>query len=733
MTESNPLIYLPLLDVTATWILSLGLHQWCLCEPVLALWFISLLRLCLLHASLQALPQYASRLPSWLQWRDLYWMLAISCLLTPVYVSLATFVQLPSGELLYGPHNWSTLALNYATTGLVFLLCRHVLPDRDTADEAGSGATLGRLLSYMKPDIGRFLLVAIFVVLSSLGEMAIPYYTGRMTDWVMNKENPSAFTRSIIIMSLITSGSALTEFICDCVYNVTMTGIHTRIQTSVFRSVVRQDIAFFDTVHTGDITSRITTDTNTMSESLTERLSLLMWYLMRAVFLLAFMVNLSFKLTLLTLIGMFVISIIPKYTGKYYQKLSAKVQESLAKANDVAVETFSSMKTVRSFANEDGESRRYGDRLEDTYRLNKKEAAAYAGFMWTNSLSDLVLKLTLLYCGGCLVEAGNVTSGNLVSIIFYTLQFTTAIEVLMNVYPNVKKAVGASEKVFEYMDRKSAISTMGTLVPATLRGQVEFRNVTFAYPKRPDTKVLKNVSFELKCGEITALVGPSGGGKTTCVALLERFYQPQSGEILLDGKPIEEYEHKYYHNKVVLVSQEPVLFARSVEANIAYGLHGKPIATVKQAAERADADRFIRKLKDEYKTDAGEKGGQLSGGQKQRVAIARALIRDPRVLILDDATSCLDGDSEHTVLQSVYNGDKERAVLVIAHRLSTIERADRIVVLEHGMVVEQGTHQQLRENGGCYQRLLRKYFQGFGKMLTQEEMDQTENCTSLSN
>ncbi|XP_078391923.1 antigen peptide transporter 1, partial [Cetorhinus maximus] len=549
MTESSPLIYVPLLDVSAAWILSISLQHWSLCEPVLALWLTSLLRLGLLCASLQAFPQCASGLSAWLQWRDLYRMLAMSCLLTPVYVSLATAAQVPSGELLYGSHNWSTLALNYVTTGLVFLLCRHFLPDQNSVDKAGSRGTLTRLLSYMKPDIGRFLLMAVFLVLSSLGEMAIPYYTGRMTDWVMNEEDPSAFTNSIIAMSLITSGSALTEFICDCIYNVTMTGIHTRIQSSVFRSVVRQEIAFFDTVHTGDITSRVTTDTNTMSESLTEKLSLLMWYLMRAGCLLVFMVNLSFKLTFFTIIGTFIISIIPKYTGKYYQKLSAEVQESLANANDVAVETFSSMKTVRSFANEDGQARRYADRLDDTYRLNKKEAAAYAGFMWTNSLSDLVLKVSLLYCGGCLVATGNVTSGDLVSLIFYQLQFTTAVEVLMSVYPNVKKAVGASEKVFEYMDRTPGLSTVGSLAPDRLRGHIEFNDVTFAYPTRADTPVLKNVSFELKRGEITALVGPSGGGKTTCVALLERFYQPQSGKIRLDGKPIEQYEHKYYHNK----------------------------------------------------------------------------------------------------------------------------------------------------------------------------------------
>ncbi|XP_060707024.1 antigen peptide transporter 1 [Hemiscyllium ocellatum] len=731
MTLCVPLLCVPLLDVIATWTLNLALCHWGLAEPVLALWLLSLLRVGLLTVMLQACSLSQSELPAWLQPQELSWILLVSSLLTPAYVSLSAAAGLPSAEMLYGLHNWSALALNYASTGLVFLLRWHFFPpssDGQPVGEAGSKATLSRLLACMKPNIGHFLLVALFLVLSSLGEMAIPYYTGRMTDWVMNEDDPSAFTNSIIAMSLITSASALTEFICDCVYNVTMTRIHTRIQSSVFRSVVKQKICFFDTEHTGDITSRITTDTNTMSESLTEKLSLLMWYLMRAFFLLIFMVKLSFKLTLFSIIGMFIISIVPKYTGKYYQKLAVDVQESLAKANDVAMETFSSMKTVRSFANEDGESRRYSDRLEDTYRLNKKEAAAYAGFMWTNSLSDLALKVTLLYIGGCLVSGGSVSSGTLVSMIFYQLQFTTAIEVLISVYPNVKKAVGASEKVFEYIDQPPDPATLGTLAPQSLRAHVEFRNVTFSYPKRPNTPVLKNVSFELKCGEITALVGPSGGGKTTCVNLLERFYQPQSGQILLDGRPIEEYEHKYYHSKVALVSQEPVLFARSVERNIAYGLDQQPLpSTLEEAATRADAHHFITTLQEQYKTDVGEKGKQLSGGQKQRVAIARALIRHPLVVILDDATSCLDGISENTVLQSVYNGNRQRAVLVIAHRLSTIERADHIVVLEAGTVVEEGTHQELRENGGCYQRLLQKHFQGFGKITEEEEPELLEN------
>ncbi|XP_043533769.1 antigen peptide transporter 1 [Chiloscyllium plagiosum] len=585
MTLCVPLLCVPLLDVITTWTLNLALCRWGLAEPVLALWLLSLLRVGLLAVLLQACSLSRSELPAWLQPQELSWMLLISGLLTPAYVSLTAAAGLPSAEMLYGLHNWSALALNYASTGLVFLLRWHILPpssEGQPVGEAGSKATLSRLLACMKPNIGHFLLVALFLVLSSLGEMAIPYYTGRMTDWVMNEEDPSAFTNSIIAMSLITSASALTEFICDCVYNVTMTRIHTRIQSSVFRSVVKQKICFFDTEHTGDITSRITTDTNTMSESLTEKLSLLMWYLMRAFFLLVFMVKLSFKLTLFSIIGMFIISIVPKYTGKYYQELRALLRTLMA---------------------------------------GHEEAV------------------------GGLRQARR------------------------NVCPH-----------------------------------------------------FQNVSFELKCGEITALVGPSGGGKTTCVNLLERFYQPQSGQILLDGRPIEEYEHKYYHNKVALVSQEPVLFARSVERNIAYGLDQQPLpSTLEEAATRADAHHFIITLQEQYKT--GEQGDW-------HLSFSAYLTPTPPSVSLSLILSvyltnrCL---SPPQVLQSVYNGNGQHAVLVIAHRLSTIERADRIVVLEAGTVVEEGTHQELRENGGCYQRLLQKHFQGFGKITEEEEPEPLKN------
>uniref|UniRef100_A0A8C4RUU4 Transporter 1, ATP-binding cassette, sub-family B (MDR/TAP) n=1 Tax=Erpetoichthys calabaricus TaxID=27687 RepID=A0A8C4RUU4_ERPCA len=618
-------------------------------HPLCNIWLTSLLRGTLFTLAFIHIFQRLQDCPAWLQKQDALQAWMVLCLIPPSYATFKMLCYVSNNEVLWGWYSLKWLALAYVTTSLTVVLWKRYAPHSNGGVEKKTGTSLTRLLSYMVPDIRRFVVVIFFVVISSLGEMAIPYYTGRMTDWIMSEENPDAFFSAITAMTLITVMSAVSEFVCDLIYNVTMSKIHMRIQSLVFRSVLRQEIAFFDTASTGDITSRITTDTNTMSESLSEKLSLLMWYFMRVVCLSGFMLSLSWKLSLFTAIGLPIIWIIPEYSGKFYQKLSVKVQTSLAEANKVATEVFSCIKTVRSFANEDGEAKRYSDMLEETYKLNKIEAVAYAVSTWTNSLSSLALKVCILYYGAKLVTSDDVSSGDLVAFILYELQFTSAIEVLISYYPHVKKAVGASEKIFEYMDRKPAMTTPGTLAPNSLKGHISFKNVSFAYPGRPDTMVLKDVSLELNPGEITALVGPSGSGKTTCISLLERFYEPQTGKILLDGVSIQEYEHKYLHRKLALVSQEPMLFARSVEENIAYGIENPCLEDVKNAAKLANAHEFVCGLKEGYNTDAGEKGGQLSGGQKQRVAIARALLRDPSVLILDDATSSLDTESEHLV------------------------------------------------------------------------------------
>uniref|UniRef100_A0A452H7W6 Uncharacterized protein n=1 Tax=Gopherus agassizii TaxID=38772 RepID=A0A452H7W6_9SAUR len=654
-------------------------------DPLALAWGVALARWALLSLSAQAACGRGQGLPGGL--RDaLLPLAALLSLLLPSYVTLQALAQprASPSELLHGWGRGDVFGLTYGVAGLVAVLWHQLFP-------AGKGdprpsASLGRLLACMRPDLLRFVAIAGFLVLSSLGEMAIPYYTGRMTDWIVSENDPSAFVRAIWAMSLITVG---------------------RLDGSLWnRSRIRPPLPPLTLPRCprpGDITSRVTADTDAVSEALSEKLNLLMWYGMRGVFLFGLMVQGSLRLALFTAVGLPLVLLVPKLSGKFHQSLAQRVQESLAKANEVAVETFQAMATVRSFANEEGAARRYGLRLQETYRLNKQEAAAYAASMWTNSLSGLALKVGILYYGGRLVTAGAVSTGDLVTFVLYEMQFTTAMEVLLSVYPSVQKAVGSSEKIFEYMERTPQISPHGTLAPPSLRGHLQVQDVWFSYPGRDDAPVLKGVSLELRPGEVTALVGPSGAGKTSLVALLERFYEPQRGRLLLDGRDLREYEHHYLHSKVALVSQKPVLFARSLHENIAYGLGGRSRQEVMGAARRANAHGFIARLSHGYDTDVGEMGGQISGGQRQGVAIARALLRDPRVLILDDATSALDTESQLWVEKEIYEGARAgRAVLLIAHRLSAVEQADRILVLEEGEIREQGTHQELLARRGSY-------------------------------
>ncbi|XP_039658996.1 ATP-binding cassette sub-family B member 9-like [Perca fluviatilis] len=329
--------------------------------------------------------------------------------------------------------------------------------------------------------------------------------------------------------------------------------------------------------------------------------------------------------------------------------------------------------------------------------------------MW---ISELALEVAILYYGGHLVITGQMSSGSLISFFIYMLELGECLQNIASVYTGLMQGVGAAEKVFEYLDREPKHPADGTEAPDTCTGVVEFKDIKFAYPTRPETEILKGVSFTLRPGEVTALVGPSGSGKSSCVSLLENFYLPQQGQVLLDGKPIHTFQHDYLHSKVALVGQEPVLFARTVEENITYGLTDVPMETVVQAAIEANAHDFITSLSTGYGTNVGEKGTQLSGGQKQRVAIARALIRNPRVLILDEATSALDAESEHIVQKALNNIMQERTVLVIAHRLSTVEKADNIIVIDRGHVAEQGSHSQLIASGGLYYKLVQRQVLG---------------------
>ncbi|XP_016075585.1 PREDICTED: antigen peptide transporter 1 isoform X2 [Miniopterus natalensis] len=535
--------------------------------------------------------------------------------------------------------------------------------------------------------------------------MAIPFFTGRLTDWILQDGTATAFTANITLMSILTIASAVLEFLGDGVYNSTMGRVHSRLQGEVFRAVLRQETEFFQQNQTGAITSRVTEDTSTLSESLSEKLSLLLWYLVRGLCLLGLMLWGSLSLTLVTLVALPLLFLLPKKLGKRYQALAAQVQESLAKSSQVAIEALSAIPTVRSFANEEGEAQKFRQKQQEMKTLNQKEALAYAVNLWTTSISGMLLKVGILYIGGQLVTSGAVSSGNLVTFVLYQIQFTAAVEVLLSTYPNVQKAVGSSEKIFEYLDRIPCCPASGVLTPSNLEGLVQFQDVSFAYPNHPDVPVLQGLTFTLRPGEVTALVGPNGSGKSTVAALLQNLYQPTAGKLLLDGEPLPQYEHRYLHRQIAAVGQEPQLFGRSFRENIAYGLIQKPtLEEITAAAVESGAHSFISELPQGYDTEVGEAGSQLSGGQRQAVALARALIRKPRVLILDDATSALDANSQLRVERLLYEspGRCSRSVLLITQCLSSVEQADHILFLEGGTISEAGTHQQLMENRGRY-------------------------------
>lgn len=698
-----------------------------LSHPFIVLWAGGLTRACLLALLTFTYPGSVL----WMTSFEGLQSLGVLCFHLPVYITSLWALGWSAVEELWGWHCWERVLQGYVVTAVAWLywsryvsslllsLGRYVssLWTRAPSEEPKEDtvASLKRLLVYMVPYSWRFVAVLSLVVLSSYGEMAIPRYTGRVADWIMNEEGPDAFTEAITVMTLMTFASAVLEFVCDLMYNVTMSRIHTSVQEAVFQAVLKQEIAFFDATSTGELVSRITADTNDMSEALSEKLSLVMWYSARFGFLTFFMLSQSWKMSLLTCMGLPIIWVIPELIGHFRQAIAEKVQESLAKANQVATETFSSMKTVRSFANEDGETERYRQRLDDTYALNKKEATAYAASTWANSMTTLALKVCILYYGGTLVTRGDVSSGDLVSFVLYELQFASAVEAVMQYYPEVKKAIGASKKIFEYLDRKPKIPAEGTLAPENLKGLVQFKNVKFSYSGRTEENdlVLKGVSLELKPGQITALVGLNRSGKSTCVKLLERFYQPQSGEILLDGKPLQNYKDQYLHDKISVVSQDCVLFARSVRENIKYGCEDASDEEMYRAAKLASAHDFIMELSKGYDTDAGEKGGQVSGGQRQRIAIARALIRRPKILILDNATSDLDTENEYQVNQALLRETTNCSVLLISNNMSVVEKASHIIVLSDGTVKEAGSHDELLKNGGLYAELVRKQNMGF--------------------
>ncbi|KAJ8718094.1 hypothetical protein PYW07_006024 [Mythimna separata] len=592
-----------------------------------------------------------------------------------------------------------------------------VIQRRPNIEEDTAKFDWEKFFSYLKPH--KWLLVA--AVASALVvaflNVFIPMLLGEVVNVLARqRNNPSAnFMEEIQIPALKLFGLYLAQAFFTFMYIHLLSQVGERVaaqmKQDLFQSILDQDMSFFDQERTGELVNRLTVDVQDFKSSFKQTISSGLRASTQIIGSSVSLLVISPQLTGLTLLCIPSVVIGGTFIGSLLRKLSREAQTQVEKSTLVAEEAISNMRTVRAFAGEENEAQLFAQECNAAAALSMELGLGIGLFQAGTNLFLNGMVLGTMFMGGHLMSTGQMSAGDVMAFLVNAQTVQRSVAQLSLLFGSVVKGISAGGRVFEYINRKPVMDQSGTAVIKyhEFHGDIEFKDVSFAYPSRPDAPVLKNFNLKIPAGKTVAIVGTSGNGKSTIAALLERFYDVNSGQITIDGVDIRDMDGKWLRGRALgIISQEPVLFASSVKENIRYGRPDASDAEIYRAAQTANAHEFILGFPEGYDTLVGERGMSLSGGQKQRIAIARAVLKNPPVLILDEATSALDSASEKVVQTALETAAKGRTVLVIAHRLSTIMNSDIIVVLNKGNIVEMGTHNELKKQKGLYWNLIKQ-------------------------
>jgi ATP-binding cassette subfamily B protein len=544
------------------------------------------------------------------------------------------------------------------------------------------------------------------LLIAAAAMLFLPMALKNVIDQGFSNENAAAIDRYFLLLLL--AAGVFAAFASLRFYLVGWVGerVVSDIRSAVYERVIRMDPAFFEVTKTGEVLSRLTTDTSLIQSLSGAGLSILLRSTISFLGSLVLLVYTSLKLALIIL-AVLPAMLLPMFLfGRRVRRLSRDSQDRVADTSGLAGETLNAIQTVQAFTLEELQLSRYDAAVEDSFRTGIRRMRVRAWMIAVAVMCVFSAVTLVLWLGARAVLDGSMTGGELAQFLSYAIFMATAVGALAEMWGEIQRAAGAMERTVELLGSRPSIVTPARPValPAS-RGAIRFEHLTFHYPSRPDVRALEDFDLAIEPGEKVAIVGPSGAGKSTVFQLLLRFYDPLSGRILIDDVDIAHADPVEVRARIGLVPQETIIFGASTRENIRYGRPGASDAEIEAAARAAAADEFVGKLPDGYDTFLGEKGARLSGGQKQRIAIARAILKNPPILLLDEATSSLDSESERLVQDALEQLMRHRTTLVIAHRLATAINSDRIVVVDRGRIVGTGRHEQLLRDNALYARL----------------------------